>query len=615
MTPDPRSLAEQLAELAAETPDGPTMVAEMLAGLSDLEAATLAFDWENIWRKPKQTPPTGPWQTWGALTGRGFGKSRANAEFVNGEAQAGRAMRIALICQNEDRCVEVMIEGESGLVTLSPPWFKARFEAGRVIWPNGAQAFIFTPHKPDDIFGPEHHLAWASELHAWPTSTMVKAWDFLMMGLRLGYGRLVWDSNPRRRHPIIRDLLADCEADPVHHFVVRGSSRENRLHLTPGKIEQWERKYAGTQAGREMLDGEQTDEDAEALWEQEWITAHRRAAPPKLVRRILVADPAISMREGTDATGISDGGLDADEQVYIFADLSKKIAWDDWGDLLVERYFINRCDCIVLERNRGGDACAGNVRTAAEKYGRAVGPRHPRRGGRRRCGHASLGPRSFRQGARRQRQQRDQSGACCGALQSWTGLTRDRRGPPESRGPAHDVDPRREGRVPERARRPRVLRRRTRGAQSGEAEKRGRPRRGEAAGDGVCAASGDGAEHCRDDAGAARRRGPDLGWRRDDRSAEPRDSDRCPLERARGVAASREPAPRRVHPPRPSRADRACVRRAGWPLAADSQAAAARDDDRPARAGLGRENPARRRPRDGRDRGALRRRAGDRRRP
>jgi hypothetical protein len=91
------------------------------------------------------------------------------------------------------------------------------------------------------------------------------------------------------------------------------------------------------------------------------------------VRRILVADPAISMREGTDATGISDGGLDADEQVYIFADLSKKIAWDDWGDLLVERYFINRCDCIVLERNRGGDACAGNVRTAAEKYGRAAG--------------------------------------------------------------------------------------------------------------------------------------------------------------------------------------------------------------------------------------------------
>jgi phage terminase large subunit-like protein len=63
-------------------------------------------------------------------------------------------MRIALVGQNEDRTVEVMVEGESGLIAVSPPWFKARFEAGRVIWPNGAQAFVYTPEVPASSSAP-----------------------------------------------------------------------------------------------------------------------------------------------------------------------------------------------------------------------------------------------------------------------------------------------------------------------------------------------------------------------------------------------------------------------------------------------------------------------------
>lgn len=364
------SLAEHLGHLAAGVADGPELVADFLAGLTTLEAAALAYDWEHVWRKPKQAPPPGDWRTWGALTGRGFGKSRANAEYVHAEAMAGRAMRIALVGQNEDRTVEVMVEGESGLLAVSPPWFKARFEAGRVFWPNGAQAFVYTPERPGELFGPEHHLGWASELHVWPQTKREEAFFNLRMGLRLGYGRLVWDSNPAKRHPLIRELLEDAKSDPEHYAVVRGSTRENRLNITAGKVEEWERKYGGTQRGREMLEGEQNDEAEGALWDQARIDNHRREMPAKLKRRILVADPAISMREGTDATGISDQGLGLDAQVYVIADLSKRIAWDDWGELLVNRYFAKRCDCIVLERNRGGDSCASNVRAAAQKVAR-----------------------------------------------------------------------------------------------------------------------------------------------------------------------------------------------------------------------------------------------------
>ena len=365
-----QSLAEHLAELAADVPSGPAMVADFLADLTGLEAAALAYDWSTVWRKPKQAPPPGDWRSWGWLGARGLGKSRSNAEFVHEEAASGRAMRIALIGQNEDRCKEVMVHGESGLLAVSPPWFKARFEAGRVIWPNGAQAFVYTPEAPGDIFGAEHHLGWASELHVWRRTTREEAFFNLVMGLRLGYGRLVWDSNPSKRHPILRELLADAEADPVHNIVVRGSTRENRLHLTRGRVEEWERKYGGTQRGREMLEGEQTDEAEGALWTQASIDDHRKPAPPAYRRRVIVVDPAISTRAGTDPTGITDQGLGADGQVYVIADLSGPHEWDAWGEILVKRYFAGRCDCIVLERNRGGDACAGNVRAAAAKISR-----------------------------------------------------------------------------------------------------------------------------------------------------------------------------------------------------------------------------------------------------
>jgi len=367
------SFAEELAALVVAHPHGSSLLAETLASLTDLEAAALAYDWAEIWRRPKQTPPSGPWQSWGALTGRGFGKSLCNANWINGEAMSGRAMRIALIAQNEDKCLEVMVHGESGLLAVSPPWFEARFESGHVYWPNGAQAFIYTPHVPKDIFGPEHHAAWASELHAWPPSTRDEAWANLLMGLRLGYGRLVWDSNPAKRHPIIDELLAEAEADPVHHVVVRGSSHENALNLTPGIVEKWEKKYGGTQRGREMIYGEQLTEDEGALWKQDWIDRARRGMPAQLRRRILSIDPAISTRAGTDATGIVDLALDTSAQVYVCDRMSDHYAWEAWGELLVRLYFERGCDCIVIERNRGGDACTSNVRAAALAYGRRVG--------------------------------------------------------------------------------------------------------------------------------------------------------------------------------------------------------------------------------------------------
>ena len=349
-----------------------TVLESILSAMSAYECSHAWHDWEDTWARAKQLPPDGGWRSWGALTGRAFGKTRSFAEYVNREAMSGRAMRIALIAQNEDKCKEVLISGEAGLIACSPPWCRAEYTCDRVLWPNGAQAFVYTPERPGDIYGPEHHLAWCSEIHAWPRATMAEAWSALRMGLRLGYGRMVWDSNPKRRHPILRALIQRGMEQPYRHVVIRGTSYENADNMTPEALAEWEAEYGGTQKGREMLLGEQVDDEEGALFKQAWIDDRRRHLPEKFKTRIISLDPAISARKGSDLTGIVEGGLGLDDQCYVYSDQTGKLAWEAWGQLVVQDYLRRQVDFVLVERNRGGDACAANLRACGKEHGVSV---------------------------------------------------------------------------------------------------------------------------------------------------------------------------------------------------------------------------------------------------
>ena len=76
---------------------------------------------------PHQLPPSGDWRSWVILGGRGAGKTRAGAEWIRRIAEGvrprskGAASRIALVADTYDQAREVMIEGESGILSISPP--------------------------------------------------------------------------------------------------------------------------------------------------------------------------------------------------------------------------------------------------------------------------------------------------------------------------------------------------------------------------------------------------------------------------------------------------------------------------------------------------------------
>jgi phage terminase large subunit-like protein len=202
------------------------LVEELLQSLPKEKARKLRYLWEFWPRHKGQIPPPGDWRVWLLLAGRGFGKTRTGAEYVRAQVEAGLARRIALVGPTALDARAVMVEGESGLLSVGPPHERPEYEPSlhRLTWKkHGAVATLFSADEPNRLRGPQHDLAWCDELAAW---RYPQAWDMLMFGLRLAADpRCVVTSTPR---PIklIRELLADPKV-----VVTRGRTVENAKHL------------------------------------------------------------------------------------------------------------------------------------------------------------------------------------------------------------------------------------------------------------------------------------------------------------------------------------------------------------------------------------------------
>jgi phage terminase large subunit-like protein len=328
-------------------------------------AVQLADALENSWprvARPNQLPPSGDgWQVWLLLAGRGFGKTRTLAEWVCHQAASGQARRIALVAATAADARDVLVEGESGILAVAPPWFRPIYEASkrRLTWPNGAIATSFSAEEPERLRGPQHDAAVCDELGSWARP---ETWDMLQFGLRLGRNPRCLVATTPRPTKLIRDLLAREGRDVV---VTRGSTYENRANLAPGFFAQVIRKYEGTRLGRQELNAEILDDVPGALWSRERLEEARwplHRSVPELTRIVVAIDPAASSGEEADETGIIVAGKDANGRGYVLADESGRYAPTDWAKRAIRLYRTHKADRIVAEANNGGDMVEATLR-------------------------------------------------------------------------------------------------------------------------------------------------------------------------------------------------------------------------------------------------------------
>ena len=132
----------------------------LLNAMSERQRHALRHHWR-LWAHDGQLPPGGDWLAWLILAGRGFGKTRAGAEWVREVAESRPEARIALVGASLGEVRAVMVEGESGLLSLGPPERMPDFEPSlrRLTWPNGAQAQLYSAQEPEGLRGPQHSHA------------------------------------------------------------------------------------------------------------------------------------------------------------------------------------------------------------------------------------------------------------------------------------------------------------------------------------------------------------------------------------------------------------------------------------------------------------------------
>ena len=114
--------------LASQPPDS---WQKFLARLTREEKVALPYQWRGWRARPNQLAPEGSWRVFLMMAGRGFGKTRAGAEWVREQVESRRARRIALVAETEAEARDVMVEGESGILIISPANFRPIYEPSK----------------------------------------------------------------------------------------------------------------------------------------------------------------------------------------------------------------------------------------------------------------------------------------------------------------------------------------------------------------------------------------------------------------------------------------------------------------------------------------------------
>lgn len=301
-----------------------------------------------------QWPPTGKWDIWLIMAGRGWGKTRVGGEWVrNVTAKVGR---IALVGRRGTDVRATMIEGESGLEAIcrqsgiSYDWQPSKKE---FTFSNGAVAYGFSAEEPASLRGPQFGAAWLDEpAHM---EAIDEVWSNLEYGLRLpglpGGAKAICTSTPLPI-PWIKERLKE---EGKGTTVTRGHTDENIDNLDESYKRRVVERRRGTRLGRQELAGEVLEDVEGSLWKSTMLDVLATPMEREELERIVVAiDPAGTANRKSDATGIVVVGKFG-ERFYVLEDLTDKYSPEGWATAAIRAYERWQADAIVAERQYGGD--------------------------------------------------------------------------------------------------------------------------------------------------------------------------------------------------------------------------------------------------------------------
>lgn len=337
----------------------------IVSRLNERERAVLNFDWR-FWARPDQLTPSGEWDIWLLLGGRGAGKTRSGAEHTQLRAMKGSVDEpLMIVAPTVNDARSIMIDGPSGIRTIAPPWFRPKYESSnrRLVWPNGVYAFVRSADEPERLRGPNFSFAWLDELCAW--RRLRQAFENIDMGLRLGdLAQMIITTTPK---PV--ELLREIVDDPLT-VISRESTYANVENLSDKFRRRVVERYEGTAVGRQELHAHILDKPEGTLFPAEVFSERLRNLDGVRIIRVVVAvdpsgdDGSDSGRNKHDMIGIAAAGLSDEGKYYLLGDYSMHGSPAQWAREVVRVYDVWNADTILAEINFGGAMVKHTIQTA-----------------------------------------------------------------------------------------------------------------------------------------------------------------------------------------------------------------------------------------------------------
>jgi phage terminase large subunit-like protein len=353
---------------------------ELLDSLNEEEALQLLHDWD-YWARPNQRIPEGmgtDYRIWFFRAGRGAGKTRSGAEALRKQIET--CERIALIAPTAADARDVLVEGDSGIMSVFPDNQRPDYEPSkrRITFHNGARAYAYSAEEPERLRGPQHHWAWIDEPASMPNGE--EALSNLMLGLRLGESPWAMVTGTPKPLNWLRQLASRPDT-----ISTTGSTYENASNLAQGFIDDVLARYEGTRLGRQELYADWLEDVEGALWTEKIIDRARVAGfdpahPLKAINSHLVdkGKPAVIDRRPwrivvavdppgeTAECGIVVGmapvqGRAGVDRAVILEDASTAGRPEEWGARVAATARKWNAERVVVESNQGGDMVRSTI--------------------------------------------------------------------------------------------------------------------------------------------------------------------------------------------------------------------------------------------------------------
>ena len=232
------------------------------------------------------------------------------------------------------------------------------FDNGSEIWMLG----LDDAERSEKILGKEFATIYFNECSEISFDSVQTALTRLAQNVPELENKAFYDCNPPSKSHWVYQLFVEknnpadkCRLVKADDYAaMQVNPADNRSNLPDNYIETILASLPEKQK-RRFLEGKFADDDCEALWKNDTLERNRVAEHPELERIVIGVDPAVTMSDSSDCTGIITAARGVDGICYILNDASCRATPARWAEKVCQLYRHYEADRVIGEVNNGGD--------------------------------------------------------------------------------------------------------------------------------------------------------------------------------------------------------------------------------------------------------------------